>query len=59
MALAQASLRFVKLIRLSICELDFTADDSHDAMRLQNFRLGDFHDVIREHGEVGEFTGLD
>ena len=26
---------------------------------MQDFRLGDFHDVGREDGEIGEFAGFD
>ena len=38
---------------------NLAADDSHLATRLENFRLGNFHDVARENSEIGELAGFD
>jgi hypothetical protein len=43
-------------MKSTIFKLDFAADDGHDATRLQNVRLGNFHDVVRENSEVGELA---
>lgn len=40
-------------------EYYFPADDRHNAARFQNLRLGDFHDVAREDGEVGQHADVD
>ena len=38
---------------------DLTADHGHYTARIQNLRLGNFHDVIRENGKVGELARFD
>ena len=44
---------------LSISVNNLAADHSHLAARFQNLRRGNFHDVGREHGEIGEFADFD
>jgi hypothetical protein len=48
-ALVNLSVRFAN---------NFAADDGHDAACLENFGRGNFHDVSRKHGEVGEHADL-
>src|SRR5215472_4379683 len=35
------------------------ADDRHEVLRVENFGLGNLHDVLRQDGEIGEFAGRD
>src|SRR5213083_653151 len=44
---------------LPLFEHNFAADDRHHVARFQDFRLGNFHDVLREHGKVSELTDFD
>ena len=38
---------------------DLAANHGHLAARLENFRLGNFHDVVRENGEIGQLADFD
>src|SRR5256885_916960 len=38
---------------------DLAADHRHRAGRGQDFRFGNFHDVFRENGEIGELAGFE
>ncbi len=38
---------------------DFPIDDRHGALRVQDLRRGNFHDVVGEHGKIGQLARLD
>jgi len=38
---------------------NFAPDYGHGTARFENFRFRNFHDVIREDGEIGEFAQFD
>jgi hypothetical protein len=44
---------------LPILKNNFTTDYRYYAARFENFRLGNFHDVLREHGKIGELADFD
>jgi hypothetical protein len=45
--------------RLTSVKNNLAADHRHFSARLENFGLGNFQDVLREHGEIGQFAGFD
>src|SRR5437763_14512611 len=50
----------LRMVRINSALIDnFAANDGHDALRLQNLRRGNFHDVVRENGEISEFADFD